>query len=109
MLVKKSGKTIFGAELNAAEKKALDMEIRRSFAEFDRMNRLEIASLILWQLHTQLGFGPDRLKKFHDNFNPELDKLIERYELEDTDSPWLCMQLLKEYGIDIQEWDRSCK
>ena len=44
MQVKKSNGTIFGAKLTTAERKALDMEIRRQFAEYTRKYELEIES-----------------------------------------------------------------
>lgn len=104
MVVKKAGKTIYGAELTSAEKKALDIEIRKELAEYYRKDRIELVSLILWQLHIQLGFGPTRLKRFFDNFDPALDELTERYELTTDEVRWLCTEQLKEYGIDIENW-----
>lgn len=101
MIVKKSGKYIYGAELSAAEKKAMDIEIRRQLAEYTKKHEQEVSAIILWELHTQLGFGHDRLKKFYDNFRPALDDLIKRYEMEDGDEAWLCTQKLKDYGFDI--------
>lgn len=105
MFFKKSGKTIFGVELNTAEEKALEMEVRRELAEYDRKHKLELISVILWQLHIQLGLGPQRLKEFYDNFDPALEALISRYELEETDDIWLCTHKLKEYGIDVEKWE----
>ena len=101
MRVKKSGKYIYGADLSAAEKKAMDIEIRRQLAEYTKKHEQEVSAIILWELHNQLGFGHDRLKKFYDNFRPALDDLIKRYEMEDGDEAWLCTQKLKDYGFDI--------
>ena len=36
MKIKKSGGKIFGAELTAAERKAMDVEIRRELDEYNR-------------------------------------------------------------------------
>ena len=47
MQVKKSNGTIFGATLTTAERKALDMEIRRQFTEYTRKYELEIESMFL--------------------------------------------------------------
>lgn len=66
MVVKKAGKIIFGAKLTAAEKKALEKEMQRYFAEYDRKNVSEINAMVLWQLHKVYGFGPKRLKRFYD-------------------------------------------
>ena len=105
MRIKKSGGMIFGAELSAAERKALDMEIKRQIAEYDKKNKLELQALILWQLHAQLGFGEKRLRKFYDIFDNEMDALIERYQLEECDKAWICTEKLKEMGVDIESWD----
>lgn len=105
MVIKRSGKTIFGAELTSAERKAMEMEIRRQIAEYNRKHRKELIALILWQLHIQLGFGHTRLKRFYDKFIPEVEAMIKRYEMTDSDADWLCARQLEEYGIDLDEWD----
>lgn len=107
MRVKKSGKHIYGADLSAAEKKAMDIEIRRQLAEYTKKHEQEVSAIILWELHTQLGFGYDRLKKFYDNFRPALDDLIKRYEMEDGDEAWLCTKKLKDYGFDISKMEED--
>ena len=63
MYFKKAGKTIFGVQLNKAEQKAMDQEIRRQIVDNDRRFDMDKESSILWALHTQFGFGPKRLKK----------------------------------------------
>lgn len=52
MYFKKSGKTIFGVQLNKAEQKAMDQEIRRQIVENDRRFDMDKESSILWALHT---------------------------------------------------------
>ena len=107
MRVKKSSKYIYGAELSAAEKKAMDIEIRRQLAEYTKKHEQEVSAIILWELHTQLGFGHDRLKKFYDNFRPALDDLIKRYEMDDGDEAWLCTQKLKDCGFDSAKMEED--
>ena len=98
---------IFGAELTAAERKALDMEIKRQLAEYDTKHKNELQALILWQLHEQLGFGAVRLRRFYDNFDREMDALINRYELDESDNVWICTEKLKEIGVDIERMGRK--
>lgn len=43
MQVKKAGGKVYGAVLTAAEKKAMDLEIQRELAEYDRKHIAEIA------------------------------------------------------------------
>ena len=103
MNIKKSGGKIFGAQLTSAEKKALDMEIKRQIAEYDKKHKLELQALILWELHEQLGFGVKRLKDFYNKFDISIDEMIERYHLEDDYRLWLCTYKLKEIGLDIEK------
>lgn len=88
MYTKKAGGKVYGAHLTAAEKKAMDIEIRR-------------------QLHEEFGFGPKRLKQFYDTFAVRLNELIKHYEMTDSDIVWLCTYKLKQYGIDIEEWNKQ--
>lgn len=57
MQLKKAGGKVYGAVLTAAEKKAMDLEIQRELAEYDRKHIAEIDATILWVLHEQFGFG----------------------------------------------------
>lgn len=107
MIVKKSGKTIFGATLTAAERKALDMEARRILAEYTRQHELEIEAMVIRQLRRLTGWGETRLKRFYDEFTPELMKLCEHYEMPEADAPWLCTKELKDEGFDIEAWHRE--
>lgn len=110
MLVKKSGGKIFGAHLTAAEQKAMNMEIQRQCAEFDKKNAREIDAMVLWVLHEVFGFGPDRLHKFYKSFNGQVEALAERYQMtDDGDQVWLCLHKLKEYGINLEEWEREAQ
>ena len=105
MRINKACGKIFGAQLSAAEKKALKIEINRQLAEYDTKHKLELQALFLWTLHEQLGFGEKRLRQFFDIFDKALDDLIERYDLEESDSAWLCTLKLKEHGISIEDWN----
>lgn len=107
MIVKKSGKTVYGAELTAAEKKALDMEARRALAEHTRKHELEIEAIIIRQLRRLTGWGETRLKRFYDEFSPELMKLCDHYEMDEVEAPWLCTQELLKEGFNIEAWHRE--
>ena len=106
MIVKKAGGKVFGADLTAAEKKAMKIEINRQIAESDRKHMNEIDALVLYQLKSQLGFGAKRLKRFYDGFAPALLELIEHYEMPDTPE-WLCMEMLRRSGVDVEAWNRE--
>lgn len=93
--------------LSPAMLKAMKEEMRKQMAEYDRKNMNELDSCILWVLHEEFGFGPERLKRFYNAFGPALDSLIEHYELDNSDKIWICTYKLKEYGIDIEEWNKE--
>ena len=105
--IKINGK-IFGAKLTNAEQKALDIEVRKAMAEYDRKNENEIDALILYILMSEFDFSVKRLRKFYDCFTPSLDALCERYEMTDKDDDiWLCTHKLKEHGVDIEQWNKD--
>ena len=98
---------VYGATLSKSERKAMEAEIKSQLAEYDHKHSLELEALILWELHEHFNFGPKRLKKFHDNFSEDIEALIKRYELEDSDDVWLCTHKLKDAGIDIEKWSEK--
>lgn len=111
MEIKKIGKLVYGAKLSAAEKKAMDLEIKRQIADFDRQNELEISSIVLWYLHEYEGWGPKRLRRFYEGLLPAIERLAKDYEMGDKegDRLFLCTFKLKDYGIDIEKWNEEIK
>lgn len=107
MQVKKAGGKVYGAVLTAAEKKAMDLEIQRELAEYDRKHIAEIDATILWVLHEQFGFGAQRLRTYYDAFHDRIKELVSRYEMEDQDDIWLCTQMLKRIGVDVEAWHKD--
>lgn len=107
MRIKKSGRTIFGAELTNAERKALDIEISRQLADYTDRYELEIESMILLVLMEEFGFGEKRLRRVHNELTKGIDDLVNRYQMDDQDAIWLCTQKLKERGIDISTWNEE--
>ena len=107
MHVKKAGGKVYGAVLTAAEKKAMEIEIQKELAEYDRKHIAEIDATILWVLHEQFGFGAQRLRTYYDAFHDRIKELVSRYEMEDQDDIWLCTQMLKRIGVDIEGWHKE--
>ena len=107
-IVKHDGKVV-GAKLTAAEKKAMDIEIKRELVKLNEQNMMELDAIILWVLHEELGFGHKRLRRFYECFNKSVNDLNARYEFAGTaeDKIWLCTHKLKEYGIDIEKWNKE--
>lgn len=105
MKAKISGKMAYGVSLTSAEKKALDKEVERQLAEWDKKHMTELSALILYVLHSTFGFGKKRLKDFYFQFAEEVFNLTQRYDLDDSDDVWLCTKKLKEYGVNLTEWE----
>ncbi len=91
--------------LPVVSKAAMDREIKRQLAEYDRAHALEIDAMVLWVLHDKFGFGKTRLKKFFDEFAGAVDELLEWYEMDTSDQSWICTHKLKEIGVDVEQWD----
>ena len=106
MLIKKSGGKIFGAELTAAERKAMNLEIQRQVAEYNEKNIREVDAIILWFFRKYYGFGEKRLKRIHDWVIQSVRDLDNRYEMTDeSDHLWLYTKMLLDDGIDISKWE----
>ena len=105
MIVKKSGKIILGADLTVAERKALEIEIRKQIAESEKQFELDMDSMVLWTLHEKLGLGAKRLKEFYKAIKQGHDELTKYYMIEDY--PWICRRGLEEIGVNIEEWDKE--
>lgn len=59
---KRANGHIFGVQFSAKEQKAIDAEILRQCAEYDKKNANEVDAVILWLLHEKFGFGKKRLR-----------------------------------------------
>ncbi len=106
MRVRKYNGKVYGADLTAAERKAMDIEIKRQIVEFDKKYAADMDALVLYILHTHLGFGKKRLRKFWEAFRKGHTELIEHYDMPD-DNAWLCKRFLLEIGVDIDEWEKD--
>lgn len=110
MRIKKTSGKIYGAEFTAAEQRAFNLEAERQLADWNLKNAKELASMSLWILHEEFGFGPDRLKRFFMSYSKNIDELVARYRDDDgkvVKDTFLCTMKLKEYGIDLDEWEKE--
>lgn len=107
MTVLKSSGKIYGAKFTAAERKAMEIEIRKEIAVQMKENAKDIDSMILWFLHFEFGFGKKKLRRAYDRMEPMMKQLIEHYEMDDSEKGYLCRYQLKNYGVDIDEWHKE--
>lgn len=107
MRIKQMGNRIYGAELTAKERKAMDIEIKKQIAKMEREHAIALDALVLYALHKHLGWGKTRLRRFYEAFTAEHDKLIKHYEMTDDDNAWLAEEKLKEIGVDVAAWNEG--
>ncbi len=68
----------------------------------DKYNR-DACVQFLFVMHFSDGYGQKRLEKRASELMRLQKELKERYELADEDTPWLCEELLRRDGIDIDK------
>ena len=106
MRVKQYKGKVYGADLTAKERLAMNIEINRQIAEADRKYTNDIDAMVLYTLHVHLGFGRKRLRRFWEAFSREHKALIERYHMPE-DGAWLCRRKLQDIGVDVEAWNKE--
>lgn len=105
MRVKSYKGKVFGAELTAAEKKAIDIEITRQLVEKDKQYAEDIDAMVLYTLMAHYGWKKKRLKRFWDAFLEEHRALREYYQMDNPgENEWLAHRMLKEIGVEVHQW-----
>jgi len=95
-------------KLTRPQKKAMDKEINAQILEKDMAYYLDMDAAVLWVLRVGFGFGKKRLRRFFDLFGSLHAELCKHYELDDDDNGiWLCRQQLKDYGVDVEAWEKE--
>lgn len=94
-------------KLSNAEEKALDAEIKRQLAEYDKKNTAEIDAIALYILYSEFGFRKKRLDRYLKSFNRAIKELRDRYEMNPEDDVWLCTRKMKELGYDLEKINRE--
>jgi hypothetical protein len=92
-----------------AERKAMQKEIDRQIVEIDNQYKRDLVNLVLWSLHVcpDTKWGKVKLKRYYQLFDKIHQDMIDHYELRDDDAPWLAGHMLKEIGVDIDEWEKE--
>ncbi len=68
----------------------------------------DLEATFLWALHTEFGFGAERLRRFYDCVAESRKSLLRHYEMEE-DSQFILLYKLKEIGVDLKKWDAEQK
>lgn len=109
MIVLGPRKSPIGAKLSVAERKALNIEMRKAAGEWNRLNEINIEACILWHLHENYGFGVKRLREFYDSFNVEFDALCKWYESPQEEAGSIALTKLKQMGVDVEAWNKEAE
>ena len=86
---------------NAEQRKALKQQVAIEFNKLLERYNHDTAMQVLHILHFDFGFGQSRLQRFADKLTEMQVNQKERYELPDSDTPWLCEKQLQEDGINV--------
>lgn len=93
----------FTKRLSAKQDELIKQECKKEFAKLlDHYNR-EVAMQVIHILHFDFGFGEKRLYKFAERLNEMQRKQKETYELDSSDTAWLCEKQLKDDGLNVDK------
>lgn len=92
--------------MSSTSRKAMDEEIKRQILEYDKKHMIEFDAMVLFNLYSEFGFGAQRLRKFYDSFKKLYKELQDQYCMPD-DVPFICIQKLKDLGVDLESWERE--
>ena len=105
MRVKKIGGKVYGADLTANERKAMNIEINRQLLVKDEKYKEDLDAMTLYVLMVHYGWRKKRLRRFWKAFVQEHLALRKYYEMDEPgDGEWLAHRKLKEIGVDIHQW-----
>ena len=95
-------------KLTRPQQKAMNKEIRARVLTIDDAYYLDMDAAVLWVLRVGFGFGKKRLRRFFEKFVETHAELRKHYSLDDDDNGiWICRQQLKEYGVDVEAWEKE--
>lgn len=107
MRVKIINGKIYGADLTAKEREALNIEVRKALAEQAKKYADDFDASVLYQIHAQYGKKAKALRKFYDQWKTVHNGLIQHYELDNADAPRLFAEKLKQIDVDVAEWNKE--
>ena len=91
-------------QMTRSQAHALEREIRRQCVEKTMRYEYLLDTVAVYVLHTQFGFGAERIKRFYDALFAERKSLQERYQLNPDDdmAEYVMFRRLKDAGIDFE-------
>lgn len=86
---------------NPIVKQIVDQEVTQILLEKDKQYAIDVDAMVMWALHTVLGFGPKRLRKFYLAMFREHYRMRKHYEMQGT---YPERYKLKDMGVDLEAW-----
>lgn len=88
---------------SAKQDKMIKTECRKEFAKLLNQYNREAAIQVLHTLHFDFGFGEKRLCKFADKLGEMQQRQKETYEMEYSDTAFICEKQLADAGFDVDK------
>jgi hypothetical protein len=88
---------------SAKTDKLIKQECRKEFRNLLDLYNREAALQMMHILHFDFGFGEQRLYRFAEKLNEMQKRQKETYELDYSDTAWICEKQLKDDGIDVEK------
>lgn len=98
---------VYGANLTRKEQEAMDIAIRKQLVEQAKKFENDFDACVLYQIHAQYGKQAKALRKFYDGWKVVHKALLDHYEMDKPDAPWLFAEKLKEIGVDVEAWNEE--
>lgn len=94
-------------DLTAKEKRKLVQEIRTECVAQTRAYEVQLDAVTLFVLHTEFGFGKQRLQRFYDALFSKRKEMQERFQMPGEDDDYAIWHFLLEDGIDVEQMYRE--
>lgn len=94
-------------DLTAKEKRKLVQEIRTECVEQTRGYEVQLDAVTLFVLHTEFGFGKQRLQRFYDALFAKRREMQEKFQMPGEDDDYAIWHFLLEDGIDVEQMYRE--
>ena len=90
------------------ERKAMDVQVRLACVEACEKYEIDYDTMAIYILHEYYGFGPKRIREYHENLIREREELKRWYGADygqnETDIHFFAMrEKLKKDGIDVEK------
>ena len=87
------------------QRKVMKAEINKQILMANAQYDEDIDAVVLFTLHSHLGFGKKRLRRFWEALQQNRDDMVKHYQM--PDYPFICHKVLEEIGVNIKEWSKE--